>query len=146
MTRAAFEAAIGTTTPRPVLSVAPSSPTPSQLGPVVLILGWQGRWFVPPTGAPARLERYGPAKRILRALAEAHHARPGTPLSWRDLFAEGWPAQRAQAHAARNRVYVAVARLRSMGLRGVLVSSEGGYLLSTAASVTWSSAVHPPAP
>ena len=39
----------------------------------------------------------------------------------------GWPSERIGADAALNRAYVALASLRKKGLRGLLVSGEGGY-------------------
>lgn len=71
-------------------------------------------------------------KRILHALAT-------TPTNGRrsadDLIAAGWPERRptkALEKAARNRLHVAIAELRSLGLRDVLVRSDDGYHLENA--------------
>lgn len=75
------------------------------------------------------LRTRGPLRRILLALVAQHSAAPGTALSADVVFDAGWPAERASAKAAAARVYTAVYTLRRMGLRGVLVRRDDGYLL-----------------
>ena len=65
---------------------------------------------------------------MVLALATARADAPGTPLSWEELLAAGWPKESPRVEAAKNRVYVGVASLRSMGLRDVLQSRDAGYL------------------
>lgn len=66
---------------------------------------------------------------MLRALANQRVRAPGTALGLRELFAAGWPGERASALAAARRVYTAVGMLRDMGLRSALVRRDDGYLL-----------------
>ncbi len=40
-----------------------------------------------------------------------------------------WPGDRSVRHAALNRLYVAMSRLRERGLRALLVRSEAGWML-----------------
>jgi hypothetical protein len=42
----------------------------------------------------------------------------------------GWPQEKIGLDAALNRAYVALSSLRKKGLKGVLVSTSGGYALS----------------
>ena len=75
------------------------------------------------------LRTRGPLRRILLALVAAHRAAPGTALSAEAMFEAGWPFERASAKAASSRVYTAVYTLRRMGLRGVLLRRDDGYVL-----------------
>lgn len=68
-------------------------------------------------------------RRLVLAFAEARESRPGEGMSVDALIQAGWPDERILPHAAANRVYVAIATLRKLGLRDVLLSREDGYLL-----------------
>jgi hypothetical protein len=87
-----------------------------------------GRWFSL-DGQRVDLGRRGAPARVLAALAAAGRTTPGRPLSQDELLARGWPGQRVLAEAGTMRVYAAVAALRRLGLRDVLVTREDGYLL-----------------
>ncbi len=52
------------------------------------------------------------------------------PASMDAIYTAGWPDEAIVPEALRNRVHVALSSLRRMGLRGVLHSRDGGYLLS----------------
>ena len=54
-----------------------------------------------------------------------------------DLLEAGWPGERVLPEAAANRVYVAVATMRKLGLRDVLLSRDDGYLLTTDIDVVY---------
>jgi hypothetical protein len=77
-------------------------------------------------GDEVDLARRGPLARVFAALV----ARGGAAVTADDLIAAGWPGEQIQAEAARLRLYNAIATLRSMGLRGLLVTSDGGYRLA----------------
>ncbi|MBK6919109.1 MAG: hypothetical protein IPH07_17065 [Deltaproteobacteria bacterium] len=81
------------------------------------------------------LRRYSILRRLLTALLEQRERRPGAPLSLASLVAAGWPGERIQAKAARNRVHVALATLRQMGLRPFLIRDCDGYLLAPSLSI-----------
>jgi hypothetical protein len=67
---------------------------------------------------------------LLLALARARLARPGEPLSAESLLHEGWKGERLSARAGKNRLHVALCRLRARGLQDVVASHDDGYLLA----------------
>lgn len=97
----------------------------------VLRIDPDGRWFAPPNADPVRCERWASLQAVLACLARACVEQPGTPVPWRALFAAGWPGQNILEHAARNRLKVAVATLRKLGLGPVVRHAGDGYLLDT---------------
>ena len=102
--------------------------------------GWlvraDGSAFRPPEATElVDLSRRAPLRRILAALARARVDAPGDSLGLDDLLGAGWPGERIAHAAAVNRVHVALATLRKLGLRGLLHSGERGYLLDPAAAV-----------
>lgn len=82
-----------------------------------------------PGEAAQDISRRHTLRRLLKAFADTREASPGVGLSVDALIQAGWPAERILPHAAANRVYVAIATLRKLGLRDVLLSEEDGYLL-----------------
>lgn len=81
-------------------------------------------------GHPAvSLARRAPLRRLLGALVEARDARPGVVVSLAELVRAGWGDERILPHSATQRVRVAIAELRALGLREALLSRDGGYLL-----------------
>jgi DNA-binding SARP family transcriptional activator len=66
---------------------------------------------------------------MLLALVAHREADPGSPLTRDQLFAAGWPGERAQPEAAAQRVHTAIWTLRTLGLRDVLIGRDDGYLL-----------------
>ena len=76
-------------------------------------------------GREVDLVRRGPLARVFAALV----ARAGGVATGDELIAAGWPGERIQPEAARLRLYNAIAALRSLGLRGLLVTTDGGYRL-----------------
>lgn len=92
----------------------------------------EGGWFQPATGARVDLARHGSLQRLLTRLADRRVHAPGRPLTSADLIAAGWPGERIIPRAASNRLYVALTTLRKLGLAGVLVHRDGGYLLDPA--------------
>lgn len=81
------------------------------------------------------LRRYAILRRLLTALLEQREQRPGAPLSLASLVEAGWPGERIKAKAARNRVHVALATLRQMGLRPFLLRDNDGYRLAPSLSI-----------
>ncbi len=53
----------------------------------------------------------------MTALIERNREAPGASLTVQDLLEAGWPGERPMAEAGANRVYVALTKLRRMGLR-----------------------------
>ena len=53
----------------------------------------------------------------------------GAALTLDGVFSLGWPGERAAASSIANRVHVTICRLRSMGLRDILVYRGGGWTI-----------------
>jgi predicted ATPase len=79
-------------------------------------------------GAPIELSSRESLRGIVRALAEARVRSPGAPLTVEALFLAGWPGQVAIESSRTNRVRVALAELRKLGLASAILTLEGGYL------------------
>jgi hypothetical protein len=90
-----------------------------------------GLWFRTPEGELVSVERWRPLQRLLARLAGQRVTAPGQPLSVEELIAAGWPGERMLPKAGATRVYSAVASLRRLGLREVLVRDGRGYLLDS---------------
>ncbi len=81
-------------------------------------------------GRTIDLSRRGPARRLVVALAEhrlglLHRDRKGLDVD--AMLAAGWPGERMRAESGAARVYMAVRRLRELGLESVLRTDDGGY-------------------
>lgn len=100
-----------------------------------LRLALASRWFEPPGGRRTALGRKRALWLILHALADARLRAPGQVMSSESLVAAGWPDERILPTAGAHRVRVAVATLRNSGLRGILLSRSGGYVLDPVARV-----------
>ena len=97
----------------------------------VLQIGPDARWFRAPGGkGPVDLSRRQSLRLVLAALASRRETEPGIGLSASDLFEIGWPGERIDHKSAGNRVRVALATLRRLGLQGLIVGGRGGYRLS----------------
>jgi hypothetical protein len=90
-----------------------------------------GLWFRTPEGDVVSVERWRPLQRLLACLAAQREAAPGQPLSVEELIAAGWPGERMLPKAGATRVYSAVASLRRLGLRDILVRDGRGYVLDS---------------
>lgn len=102
----------------------------------VLVVRAEGKAFLPSSGAEEiDLRRRAPLARILHALARCRVESPGEALRVDDILAAGWPGERVRYDAGANRVYVALAELRKLGLRDWLVSDASGYRLATSQRV-----------
>ncbi len=86
-------------------------------------------WFETPGGTRVDLRNRPTLRRVLATLASTRLLAPGSGTQTADLFAAGWPGEKAQPGAAAARVYVAVGTLRSLGLDGILLRTEQGYML-----------------
>jgi hypothetical protein len=87
-----------------------------------------GLWFSLGGGDRVDLSRRAALRRLVHALAESHATEPGSTLGVDALFAHGWPGQHIQTESAATRVRVAIATLRKLGLREVLLTRDDGYL------------------
>jgi tetratricopeptide (TPR) repeat protein len=96
-----------------------------------LVVCARGSWFRTPRGEVISVARWRPLQRLLERLAERREIAPGEPLTVEALVAAGWPGERMLPKAGATRVYTAVASLRRLGLRDMLLRDERGYLLRT---------------
>jgi len=94
-----------------------------------LVVHPDGDWFRPPHGERVDCRRRRVIKRLLSALVRVRLDDPGAHLRGVELVAASWPGERMGESSARNRLHVAVATLRRLGLDRVLQSEEGGYRL-----------------
>lgn len=94
-----------------------------------LLVGSGGSWFRLPGQEPVELRRYQAATRILMALAEAAELRPDACCTGPALIQAGWPDEQIVETAARNRLSVALARLRRLGLRDIIERVRDGWRL-----------------
>jgi tetratricopeptide (TPR) repeat protein len=102
-----------------------------------------GAFRLPGEDADVDLARRGALARVLLALARARAELPGEVLSVADVLAAAWPGERVRYEAGANRVYVALAELRKLGLRDWIVSEDGGYRLATSRAVVLERPRHP---
>ncbi len=119
---------------------APSAHSAPQLSSEQLVLARDGTWFRAAGEAPVDLRTRIALARILRALVAAHGEDPRKTLSLEDIVNAGWPGEKLISDSGANRVYVAVATLRKLGLRDAIERREGGYRLATRESLTLSDA------
>jgi len=94
-----------------------------------LVVDAMGKWFELTDGTRVDCRRRHAARRLLLKLAHQCIYHPGVPLSAAELVSAGWPEERMTVESAQNRLYVTLNRLRALGLRGVLLAVEGGYLI-----------------
>jgi hypothetical protein len=93
----------------------------------------EGRGFrLPHAQETVDLSRRAPLRGILALLARRRREAPGEAVAVDDLVRAGWPGEKILAEAAQNRFHVALTTLRKLGLRDVLVTADGGYLLDPA--------------
>jgi len=85
-----------------------------------------GAWFARGAGPTVNLGAQELPKRILLALVRAH--RPAAEgLSIDELFAVGWPGEKASAISVEERVRAVIKRLRRAGLEGLLEAHGGRF-------------------
>ncbi|HEY2366188.1 MAG TPA: tetratricopeptide repeat protein, partial [Polyangiaceae bacterium] len=111
-----------------VLDAPPKQPEPKPIvGALTVSEDASNVWL--PTTARVSLEKRKPVRLLLLRLIQEHAKKPGSPLTVDDLLAAGWPGERVIRDAGASRVYVALGTLRKLGLRDVILSRDGGYLL-----------------
>ena len=97
-------------------------------GTVDLAVAEDGTWFEA-AGARVDVARRGAVRRILAALADTRLGVPAHALSVDELFEIGWPGERIPYESQVRRVYTAIWTLRTLGLEGLLLTRDEGYLL-----------------
>jgi predicted ATPase len=92
----------------------------------VLLYDADGRWFQVAGGDRVSFGRSRSTKLLFLCLVRRHG---GGAVSMPALREAGWPGEKISAKSATNRVYVALNRLRELGLRAYLLSRDDGWLL-----------------
>jgi hypothetical protein len=98
----------------------------------VLVISPDARWCRLPDGSEVEFTKGRALRLMLARLFEERLRAPGGALTIDDLFASGWPGERASPEAIENRVYVGISRLRKLGFKGLLLSRDDGFLLDPA--------------
>jgi len=93
-----------------------------------LVLADDAAWFEA-GGERREITRRRVLRRLLTRLARARDEAPGEVVTRDELLDAGWPGEKMLPRAAASRIYVAIRTLRELGLREVLVTRDGGYLL-----------------
>ncbi len=104
-----------------------------------LVVHARGDWFVAPGSGVVRLAGKPLLASLLAVLAGQRVTAPGKALDTFALVEAGWPGEDVRALAGANRVYVAIATLRRLGLRAMLTRTRDGYLVDPSADLTISS-------
>jgi hypothetical protein len=84
-----------------------------------------------PNGAALDFGRRRALRPIVFALVDARLQNPGVPLSGDDIIRIGWPDLPIRNSCTTNRLWVAMARLRQLGLADYLVTTKHGWMLTT---------------
>lgn len=92
-------------------------------------VGPAARWVRPPGGERMELARHGSLRRVLDALVTRRLEEPGVAWSPGALVEAGWPDERVRYQSGLQRVYSVIRRLRALGLGGVLITRDDGYLI-----------------
>jgi hypothetical protein len=109
----------------------PSAPPPPR---GALVVDLAGAYFVTHGGDTVHLGRRHSLRRLLAAVARAR----ATPSSWvsiEDAIDAAWPGDRSSVASLKNRLRVAVATLRKMGLGDALEGTRHGYRLDPAIEI-----------
>jgi predicted ATPase len=93
----------------------------------VLRIEAEGRWFEPPGSPKVSCATRPVMRRLLLALARSRLGSSPRPLSVSELVQAAWPGERMPHDAAKNRLHVMITRMRSHGLREILVGTDQGY-------------------
>ncbi len=104
--------------------------------PVLLTLTRDGRSFEL-LSRTVDFGRRGPLRRILVALANNLAADKRAALSVSEVLAAGWPDEKMLHESGTARVYMAIRRLRALGLESILRTSDDGYALDARVRVRW---------
>lgn len=89
-----------------------------------------GSRIVFPSGEVLDLASRETLRGIVAALADALRRDPDASVSADALIAAGWPESRSTTKSAKNRLHVALATLRKLGLAHHLERTEAGYRLA----------------
>ena len=101
-----------------------------------LLVGPDAAWFELNRRERITLANRVNMRRLLAALVSMRMRSPAEPIALDALYDVGWPGMKALGRAGANRVHVALAALRKLGLAEILLRRGQGYLLDPAVPVT----------
>src|SRR5512140_3644770 len=106
------------------------TPDPLPLPPyATLEVDADGEWFKDPWGKVVHLGRTRVTRRIVATLVRRHVDAPGQPITTEELFRAAWPDENVRYTSMQSRVFMALSRLRALGLAGIIVHTGVGYLI-----------------
>ena len=97
-------------------------------------LGPDAAWI--DNGTTERVKLGTSLRKILVMLLHWHDRDPERSVATWELLDAGWPGESMAPEAGANRVYAAISRLRSMGLRGSIERHDDGYRIAPRARIT----------
>lgn len=109
--------------------------TESENDAVALSVADDGTWFQTAAGR-VDVARRGAVRRILVGLCRSRIEDTGKALTVDELFEIGWPGERIPYESQVRRVYTAIWTLRTLGLDGLLLTRDEGYLLDPKRTVS----------
>lgn len=95
----------------------------------------EARWLQVKRSKRKDISRRRVLRRLILQLARAHRDQRGVPVPAESLIRETWPGEQMLPEAAEQRLRTSIAELRRLGLRRVLKTQHGGYLLDPEAAV-----------
>ncbi|MBX3187246.1 MAG: hypothetical protein KF819_09530 [Labilithrix sp.] len=101
------------------------------------LVGPNAAWVEAPDGARVDLAKTPLLRRIWRCLVEAHLASPGSFVSARTLAQTLWPTMDPSSATVRNRMKVALFKMREAGLRGAIERTTEGLRLANGQFPQW---------
>jgi tetratricopeptide (TPR) repeat protein len=107
----------------------------AQMTSKLLLVQTQCRKFRPPGGEVQDISALTAPRRLLKKLVDERLEAPGRSVSVFELADAGWPNEELPPDTAKNRLYVAIRRLRSSGLGDLIKNETGGYYLSRNVSI-----------
>ncbi len=99
------------------------------------LVGQGGTWLSDRGGSRTDLRRRPVLRKLLAHLVARSQAAPGRPCPLPELMRATWPEQSELNDLTLNRLYVAVATLRKLGLKDWLVKEPDGYYLDPRVSI-----------
>jgi tetratricopeptide (TPR) repeat protein len=94
-----------------------------------VVIGPGGAWLRLPGAERVSVQKYAAVALILELLARTAEDAPGQAADADVLIAAGWPGEQIGYEAARNRLSVALARLRRLGMRELIQRTRDGWRL-----------------
>ena len=111
------------------ITAARDTAVTTTVAPDVIAIGPECRWFQVSGHERIHIGRRKLLRRLLARLVEHRTTTPNDPIGVAELIEHCWPNEALVKGSGTNRVYVAVSKLRKMGLSDILLTRGDGYLL-----------------